>query len=47
MAPLQAKRHKIQSLRQFLNGNVPIAPSSYSNDEDMLRAVFGDISEAR
>jgi hypothetical protein len=26
MAPLQAKRHKIQRLQQFLNGNVPIAP---------------------
>ena len=26
MAPLQAKWHKIQRLRQFLNGNVPIAP---------------------
>jgi hypothetical protein len=26
MPPLQAKRHKIQNLRQFLNGNVPIAP---------------------
>ncbi len=26
MALLQAKQHKIQSLRQFLNGNVPIAP---------------------
>jgi hypothetical protein len=25
MAPLQAKQHKIQSLWQFLNGNVPIA----------------------
>ena len=44
MAPLQAKRHKIQSLRQFLNGNVPIAPI---NDEDMVRAVIGDTSEAR
>jgi hypothetical protein len=26
MPPLQAKQHKIQRLRQFLNGNVPIAP---------------------
>jgi hypothetical protein len=26
MPPLQAKQHKIQNLRQFLNGNVPIAP---------------------
>ncbi len=26
MPQLQAKRHKIQSLQQFLNGNVPIAP---------------------
>jgi hypothetical protein len=26
MAPLQAKRHRIQRLQQFLNGNVPIAP---------------------
>jgi hypothetical protein len=26
MAPLQATRHKIQSLWQFLNRNVPIAP---------------------
>jgi hypothetical protein len=26
MPPLQAKRHKIQSLQQFLNRNVPIAP---------------------
>ena len=26
MPPLQAKQHKIQSLRQFLNGNVPVAP---------------------
>jgi hypothetical protein len=26
MPPLQAKRHKIQSLRQAWNGNVPIAP---------------------
>ncbi len=25
MRPLQAKQHKIQNLRQFLNGNVPIA----------------------
>jgi hypothetical protein len=25
MAPLQAKRHKIQSLQQVWNGNVPIA----------------------
>jgi hypothetical protein len=26
MPPLQAKRHKIQSLWQVWNGNVPIAP---------------------
>jgi hypothetical protein len=26
MPPLQAKQHKIQNLRQFLNGNVSIAP---------------------
>ncbi len=26
MPPLQAKRHKIQSLRQVWNGDVPIAP---------------------
>ncbi len=26
MPPLQAKRHKIHSLQQFWNGNVPIAP---------------------
>ncbi len=26
MSPLQAKWHKIQSLQQVWNGNVPIAP---------------------
>jgi hypothetical protein len=26
MPPLQAKQHKIHNLRQFLNGDVPIAP---------------------
>jgi hypothetical protein len=30
MPPLWAKRHKIQSLQPFLNGNVPIAPITKS-----------------
>ena len=45
MPPLQAKWHKIKSLQQFWNENVPITP--YTNEEDMSRAVFGDTAEAR
>jgi hypothetical protein len=42
MPPLQAKWHKIQSLQQVWNGNVPIAPI---NEEGMLRAAFGYTDE--
>jgi hypothetical protein len=47
MSPLQAKRHKIQNLQPFLNGNVPIAPIPTLRICQGLFLEIGDTSEAR